>query len=97
MPLDRVDLDRLAELTEALSGADLAALCQQAATAAMTRIELASAESAEPHVTMTDFEAALTTLRQARERLAAGPRDPSMAQFLDALSSAPDNPRITEQ
>jgi transitional endoplasmic reticulum ATPase len=97
MPLDRVDLDRLAELTEALSGADIPALCQQAATAAMTRIESASAGSAEPHVTMTDFEAALTTLRQARERLTAGRTDASMAQFLDALSGAPDNPRITER
>ena len=64
--------------------------------AAMTRTESAAAGSAEPHVTMTDFEAALTTLRQARERLAAGRKDASMARFLDALTGAPDNLRITE-
>jgi transitional endoplasmic reticulum ATPase len=37
MPLDRVDLDALARRTAGLSGADLRALCQQAAVEALTR------------------------------------------------------------
>jgi SpoVK/Ycf46/Vps4 family AAA+-type ATPase len=96
MPLDRVDLNRLAALTDTLSGADIAALCKQAAVTAMTRIASRADQSAGPQVRMTDFEAALTTLQQSHQRLHAQQQDASMARFLDALSGVRNIPQTTE-
>lgn len=62
MPLVGVDLHRLAEQTEGRSGADLKALCQQAALLAIVR---ADDSDAAPEVTAADFAAALLGDRQA--------------------------------
>jgi transitional endoplasmic reticulum ATPase len=58
MPLDSVDLDGLATRTDGYSGADLEALCQQAAVAAMAR------GAATPQVTSADFDTALADLHK---------------------------------
>lgn len=55
MPLRGVDLDELARRTEGLSGADLEALCQEAAMQAIIR----QGDAVEPAVTAEDFGAAL--------------------------------------
>jgi transitional endoplasmic reticulum ATPase len=55
MPTVGVDLDRLAEHTHGFSPADLKALCQEAALAAMTR-------NTDPTVTREDFDAAIERL-----------------------------------
>ena len=59
MPLAGVDLDSLAAGTEGFSGADLNALCQQAAVAAIVR----SGDGGEPQVLPADFDTALADLR----------------------------------
>jgi transitional endoplasmic reticulum ATPase len=59
MPLAGVDLDALAARTDGFSGADLHALCQQAAVAAIVR----DGEAAEPQVHAADFETAVSDLR----------------------------------
>jgi SpoVK/Ycf46/Vps4 family AAA+-type ATPase len=59
MPTVAVRYDELARATEGLSPADLKALCQEAALAAMAR----TSEDAEPAVTHADFEEALRRLR----------------------------------
>jgi SpoVK/Ycf46/Vps4 family AAA+-type ATPase len=64
MPTVAVGLDELARETEGLSPADLKALCQEAALAAMAR---AGGDGREPQaassVTHEDFEEALRCLR----------------------------------
>ena len=59
MPLAGVDLDALAARTEGFSGADLHALCQQAAVAAIVR----GGDAGEPQVLAADFETAVADLR----------------------------------
>lgn len=65
-----VELGVLADATDGWSGADLEALCQQAAVVAMTHASPSSRdpEAARPRarVTQADFEAALRTLQSAR-------------------------------
>lgn len=60
VPLDRVDVDELARHTAGLSGADLKALCQEAAVAALTRSAAV--------VTADDMRAALAKRRGAPSR-----------------------------
>jgi transitional endoplasmic reticulum ATPase len=62
MPLHGVDLAVVARATDGFSGADLEALCQQAAVASLTR----DSDAAEPTVTQADFELALTELASSR-------------------------------
>jgi transitional endoplasmic reticulum ATPase len=62
MPLDGVDLAAVARATDGFSGADLEALCQQAAVASLTR----DADAVAPTVTQADFELALTELASSR-------------------------------
>jgi transitional endoplasmic reticulum ATPase len=60
MPLTGVDLDELALETEGWSGADLKALCQQAALETLVRTGKRTASGAvKPKVTQADFRAAL--------------------------------------
>jgi len=71
MPLASLDFPGLAAATEGLSGADLEALCQQAAVAAMVRAtsgEAASQMPSAPHITEVDFATALQTIRGAKDR-----------------------------
>jgi transitional endoplasmic reticulum ATPase len=65
MPTVGVRLDELARATEGLSPADLKALCQEAALAAMTRTGSAAANAA-PTVTHEDFAQALERVRSSR-------------------------------
>jgi transitional endoplasmic reticulum ATPase len=58
MPLLDVDLDALAARSDGLSGADLNALCQQAAVVALTH----GGNAGVPQVTTADFETALADL-----------------------------------
>ncbi|MDQ3777445.1 MAG: AAA family ATPase, partial [Actinomycetota bacterium] len=67
MPTVGVQFDELARATEGMSPADLKALAQEAALAAMARD--ASAET--PAVTHEDFEEALGRLREGRAPTAA--------------------------
>jgi transitional endoplasmic reticulum ATPase len=59
MPLAGVDVDALAARTDGFSGADLEALCQQAAVAAIVR----GGDAGEPQVLAADFDTALGDLR----------------------------------
>jgi transitional endoplasmic reticulum ATPase len=59
MPLAGVDLDALAARSDGFSGADLNALCQQAAVAAIVR----GGDAGQPQVLASDFETALADLR----------------------------------
>ena len=65
---DQVDLESLAERSEGLSPADLKALCQEAALAAMAR----SGEDGTPSVCPQDFDEALARYGRSRESLATG-------------------------
>lgn len=91
MPLHEVDLAVVTARTDGLSGADLQALCQQAAVVAMTRT-MSDPPAATPRVSTADFDAALETLLQSRQRSASSRDDASMASFLDALTAAPSPP-----
>jgi ATP-dependent 26S proteasome regulatory subunit len=64
MPTVGVRLDELARDTDGMSPADLKALCQEAALAAMSR-------GAEPAVTHEDFTEAFGRLRGAASQPAA--------------------------
>jgi transitional endoplasmic reticulum ATPase len=68
MPLHGVELSRLASQTEGLSGADLEALCQQAAVEAMVLSARKSAarRPERPRVTQEAFETALDAIRSAK-------------------------------
>jgi transitional endoplasmic reticulum ATPase len=70
MPLDGVDLADVADDTEGFSGADLKALCQQAAVEAMIRTGRGGSNVA---VTGDDVEAALLSEIDAISERAAGP------------------------
>jgi SpoVK/Ycf46/Vps4 family AAA+-type ATPase len=56
MPLDGVDLDALAGRTRGFAGADLKALCQQAALLAMVRTRSEGAPAGKVAVTTADFD-----------------------------------------
>ncbi len=86
MPLDRVGLDKLAADAEGLAGADLEALCQQAAVAAMTRTQQRGNTAAAPGVTTADFQSALATVHEARSASNDSPHSPDLASFLSSLS-----------
>jgi transitional endoplasmic reticulum ATPase len=68
MPAEGVDLAVLAGATGGFSGADLTALCQQAALAALVRTKDVSAS---PTVGAGDFDTALAALRESRAAVAA--------------------------
>ncbi len=63
MPTVGVRLEELARATEGLSPADLKALCQEAALAAMARARAESGDGAAAAVTHDDFTEALARLR----------------------------------
>jgi transitional endoplasmic reticulum ATPase len=68
MPLADVDLAAIARRTDGFSGADLEALCQQAAVAALTR----DSEGTAPTVIQADFELALAALASSRKLTESG-------------------------
>jgi len=73
MPTVGVDVQELARRTDGFSPADLKALAQEAALAAMTR----SGSGETPSVTQADFDEALERLREAspqREQASLGVR-----------------------
>jgi ATP-dependent 26S proteasome regulatory subunit len=69
MPTVGVDLRVLAHDSDGLSPADLKALCQEAALAAMAR---ASGDAGEEAVTQADFNEALRRFREGRAAHLAG-------------------------
>ena len=72
MPTVGVALEELARDTEGFSPADLKAMCQEAALAAMARTGGAAAESAAPPaITQEDFREGLTRLKDSK-RAASG-------------------------
>jgi SpoVK/Ycf46/Vps4 family AAA+-type ATPase len=76
MPLDGVDLDALARQTDGLSGADLKALCQQAAVEALTRVaaDKGAPAGAAPAITPADVAKALATRVAVGDTARAGDR-----------------------
>ena len=69
MPLESVDLEELALETDGYAGADLKALCQQAAMEAMVRRNRSRAKPSKAAVNAADFERALAV--EAAERAQA--------------------------
>jgi transitional endoplasmic reticulum ATPase len=70
-PLARdVDFDALAEMTEGLSSADLAALCAKAALAAIRRVLVGGAGEKQAAIRRADFEQALAEQHEARAAVA---------------------------
>lgn len=90
MPLaGDVNLDLLAGETDGMSGADLEALCQQAAVEAMVRSSADgdATTAPTPQVTAADFMLALEALRASRA--ATGTRSPSSEELREALLRRP--------
>jgi transitional endoplasmic reticulum ATPase len=81
MPLTDVDLDALARDSEGLSGADLEALCQQAAIEAMVH----AGPDGRTVVTGPDFDRALRTMRESKAVAAGDEVDPALMAHLAAL------------
>jgi transitional endoplasmic reticulum ATPase len=69
MPLEEVDLRDVAAITDGMSGADLEALCQEAAIMAMVRgvEQKQTSESAVPKVTARDFQTATTNMEGSKQ------------------------------
>jgi transitional endoplasmic reticulum ATPase len=70
MPTVGVDLEALAERSEGLSPADLKALCQEAALAAMARD--GEGDRGTPAVCQKDFDEAIARYGRSRESIASG-------------------------
>ncbi|MFN2556411.1 MAG: AAA family ATPase [Nitriliruptorales bacterium] len=90
MPLaGAVNLDALADETDGMSGADLEALCQQAAVEAMVRTSADADATAAPtpQVTGADFRVAVEALRASRA--ATGTHGPSSKELWEALLRRP--------
>jgi len=68
MPVNDVDLDEVVAWTSGFSGADIAALCQQAAIQAMIRADATTTSGVPPRreVTARDFDRALSTMIEQR-------------------------------
>ncbi|OYR53976.1 AAA family ATPase [Halorubrum halodurans] len=69
---DDVDLDRLADETDGYSGAEIAAVCREAAMAAIERVADAHGEAANDHadevaITGEDFATAIATVSASRQ------------------------------
>lgn len=70
MPLLDVDMDALADATDGLSGADLEALCQEAAVHAMVRDRQSGGRTGgAPQVTSEDFRSAVEVIRSSRRNV----------------------------
>lgn len=84
MPLNGVDLDKLADQTDGLSGADLKALCQQAALEAMIAHQSAVADerTAASGVDTRSFARALIAKRSAHEKPPAASDDGAGGAYL---------------
>ncbi|KAJ1834059.1 hypothetical protein LPJ63_002252 [Coemansia sp. RSA 2711] len=67
MTLESLDLDELAELTNGYVGADIAALCREAATHAITA-RLASATARKAVIARSDFKAAMARVVPSTKR-----------------------------
>jgi len=70
--VDGVDLDALADETEGYSGAEIAALCREAALVAIERVADEHGAAANDHaddiaITRSDFDAALASVRPAAD------------------------------
>jgi transitional endoplasmic reticulum ATPase len=84
MPIVDVDLDELAAITEGMSGADLEALCEQAAAVAMTHGAVDAHH--RPMVRHEDFVVALRTLKDSKARVESDATESPLAEHLNRLS-----------
>ena len=69
MPTVGVELEKLARDSEGMSPADLKAMCQEAALAAMARTSAGetNGQSAPPAITHADFNEAMARLQASKE------------------------------